>query len=126
MSDIKRVLIVEDEMAFAKTVKLRLESEGYEVIVAGDAYTGTQVIIKQDLDLIILDLMMPAGGGFSLLDRIRKIPNKVTIPVVILTGKTIDEEVMEKAKVYDVAEVVSKPYESKEFVAKIKAIIPAE
>ena len=125
MSDKKRILIVEDELAFAKTVKLRLESEGYEVIIAGDAYTGTQVIVKQELDLIILDLMMPAGGGFSLLDRIRKIPSKVTIPVVILTGKTIDEEVLDKAREYDVAEVISKPYESKEFVEKIKAIVPS-
>lgn len=123
MSDIKKILIVEDELAFAKTVKLRLESEGYEVIIAGDAYTGTQVIVKQELDLIILDLMMPAGGGFSLLDRIRKIPTKVAIPVVILTGKTIDVEVLDKAREYDVAEVISKPYESKEFVEKIKAIV---
>ena len=125
MSDIKKILIVEDELAFAKTVKLRLESEGYEVIIAGDAYTGTQVIVKQELDLIILDLMMPAGGGFSLLDRIRKIPTKVAIPVVILTGKTIDVEVLDKAREYDVAEVISKPYESKEFVEKIKAIVPS-
>jgi DNA-binding response OmpR family regulator len=124
MSEKKKVLIVEDELAFAKTVKLRLESEGYEVMVAGDAYTGTQTIIRQDLDLIILDLMMPAGGGFSLLERIRKIPSKMSIPVVILTGKTIDDEVMQKAKEYDVADVIAKPYESKEFVERIKTITP--
>ena len=67
----KKILIVEDEIDFAKMVKLRLQAVGYDVYIAGDAYTGTQQIIKNDYDLIILDLMMPAGGGFSLLERIR-------------------------------------------------------
>ena len=120
----KKILIVEDEIEFAKMVKLRLQAVGYEVHIAGDAYTGTQEIVKNDYDLIILDLMMPAGGGFSLLERIRKIPSKTLVPVVIVTGKTIDNEDRQKAEEYDVAAIFSKPYDSTEFVETLKSLVP--
>ncbi len=111
-------------MDFAKMVKLRLQAVGYEVHIAGDAYTGTQEIIRNDYDLIILDLMMPAGGGFSLLERIRKIPSKTLVPVVIVTGKTIDSEDRQKAEELDVAAIFSKPYDSTEFVETLKSLAP--
>ena len=123
MGERKKILLVEDELDFAKMVKIRLESLGYEVSIAGDAYSGTQAIIKSTPDLIILDLMMPAGGGFSILERIRSIPAKATIPVVIVTGKTIDDAVKEKAKAYGVSAIFSKPYDSVQFVQKIKALL---
>ena len=124
MGDKKEILIVEDEMAFAKIVRMRLESVGYAVSVAGDAYTGTQKIIKGNPDLVILDLMMPAGGGFSLLERIRNIPAKASLPVIILTGKAITDELKEKAKSLDVSAIFSKPYETQEFVGKIMSLVP--
>jgi len=123
MGERKKILLVEDELDFAKMVKIRLESLGYEVSIAGDAYSGTQAIIKSTPDLIILDLMMPAGGGFSILERIRSIPAKATIPVVILTGKTIDQALKEQAETYGVSAIFSKPYDSVQFVQKIKALL---
>lgn len=123
MEEKKKILVVEDELGFAKMVKLRLESAGYSVTIAGDAYTGTQEIVKNDFDLLVLDLMMPAGGGFSLLERIRKIPAKTDIPVVILTGKTVDDEVKRLADEYDVAQIFTKPYNSAVFVDKIKSLL---
>jgi len=124
MSEKKKILIVEDETDFAKIVRMRLESVGYAVSVAVDAYQGTQMIVKNDYDLVILDLGLPAGGGFALLERIRNMPAKSAIPVVILTGKTIDDEIRAKAKANDVAAIFSKPYDSKEFVRKLKSIVP--
>lgn len=126
MADKKKIIIVEDEFNFAKMVKLRLESNGYEVSIAGDAYQGTQMIIKDSYDLIILDLMMPAGGGFSLLERINKLPLKASVPVVILTGRQIDESTMEKARKNNVKAIFAKPYNSVEFTNKIKSIVPVE
>lgn len=126
MSAKKKILVVEDELGFAKMVKLRLESVGYDVTISGDAYTGTQEVIKNEFDLIVLDLMMPAGGGFSLLERIRKIPRRASIPVIILTGKSVDDEVRKQAEQYEVAAIYTKPYDSKEFVAQIQSIIPVE
>ena len=124
MSEKRKILVVEDEMDFAKMVKMRLESVGYKVFIAGDTYSGTQEVIRGNYDLIVLDLMMPAGGGFSLLERIRRIPSKAMIPVVILTGRQIDEELKRKADVYDVAAVFTEPYDSTVFVNKIKSLVP--
>ncbi|MCJ7812340.1 response regulator [bacterium] len=124
MSGKKRILIVEDELDFAKMIKLRLESVGYEVMIAGDTYDGTQKVLKEHPDLLILDLMMPAGGGFTLLERIKQHPITITMPVIILTGKTIDDEVRQKADKYGVAAIFLKPYKSERFVEKIKSLLP--
>ena len=92
MNTKKKILIVEDELDFARIMKMRLEATGYEVAVAEDAYQGTHEAIKGDYDLIILDLMMPAGGGFALLKRLKKLPTKESIPVMILTSSDLDED----------------------------------
>ena len=120
----KRILIVEDEPDFARMVGLRLESVGYEVGITGDAYTGTREILQGNYQLMILDLMMPAGGGFAILERIKNFPSKCTIPVVIVTGKTIDDELKTCAETYKVAAIFTKPYNNKMFVRKIKSLVP--
>ncbi len=118
-----KILIVEDEMSFAKIVRLRLESEGYEAAIACDAYSGTQEVIKKDFDLIILDLMMPAGGGFTLLERIRAIPMKAVTPVIILTGKNLTSGEKEKATAMGVLSVVQKPYDPPHFMQLIRSAL---
>lgn len=124
MSERKKVLVVEDEPSFARMVGLRLESVGYEVHIAADAYTGTREILQGDYQLMILDLMMPAGGGFAILERIQKFPSKCTIPVVIVTGKTIDDEVKSNVDKYNVSAIFTKPYDSKSFIRRIKSLVP--
>ncbi len=127
MSKNNRVLIVEDEPEFARMVRMRLEHVGYEVVIAGDAYSGTREILKgDDFVLIILDLMMPAGGGFAILERIEKFPSKAAVPVVIVTGKTIDQEVKSMADKYGVAAIFHKPYDEKAFVQRIKSLAPLD
>lgn len=123
MSDKKQIIIIEDEIQFAKMVKLRLESEGYEVHIATDAYAGTQEILKKDFDLIILDLMMPAGGGFSILERISRFPGKSVIPAIILTGKNLDNQVKLQAESFNVVAIFHKPYDNQEFVGLIHSLL---
>jgi len=122
----RKILVVEDEPDFARMVRMRLESVGYAVQVAGDAYSGTREVLQNDYDLMILDLMMPAGGGFAVLERIQNFPGKSAIPVIIVTGKTIDDEVKSTAAKYNVSAIFSKPYDNKEFVRKIKSLAPLQ
>ena len=124
MDEKPKILIVEDEVDFAKMVKMRLESEGYEVTVAENAHVGTQEILKGDHKLVILDLMMPEDEGFSVVRRMRRFPGRTSTPVVILTGKVIDDKVRETAEAYQVAAIFSKPYDSKKFVKEIKSLLP--
>jgi len=119
-----KILIVEDEADFAKMVRMRLESEGYEVTVAENVHVGTQEILKGDHELVILDLMMPEDEGFSVVRRMRRFPGRTSTPVVILTGKDIDDKVRDTADAYGVAAVYSKPCDSVQFVEKIKSLLP--
>lgn len=123
-TDKKKILIVEDEPRFAAMVKLRLELLGYEVSLAEDTDSGIQKIFRSDYDLFILDLMLPGGGGFSILENIQKNPRKARIPVVILTGKTIDAAVNEKIEKYKISALFSKPYDEVKFETEIKSILP--
>jgi len=122
--DKKKVIVVEDEMIFAKVIKLRLESCGYDVEIATDAYQGTQSIITKNYDLIILDLMMPAGGGYSLLERIKKYPAKSMIPVIIMTGKHIDANDESIAHQLDIKAIFSKPYDTTKFLNTVQNLAP--
>ncbi|MCP4692492.1 MAG: response regulator [Desulfobacterales bacterium] len=123
MGEKKKVLVVEDEPVFSEIVKEILTREGISVTVAADAYSGTQQIIKGAHDLIVLDLMMPAGGGFSLLKRIRNISSKKDIPVVIMTGKHIDGKMKHDADELNVAAIFSKPIDPETFVPTIQALL---
>ncbi|MCX6354153.1 MAG: response regulator [Candidatus Aureabacteria bacterium] len=92
----KKILIIEDEPDFSKVLAKVLFSRGYEVMVAADAYHGIQSAYQYLPDLIILDVMLPAGGGFSVL-RNKKLSSKISpIPVLALTAKR-DENLRESA-----------------------------
>jgi CheY-like chemotaxis protein len=119
-------LLVEDELQYAKTVKLRLESIGYSVTIAGDAYSGTQAIIKGQPDLIILDLNMPAGSGFSILERIQQIPSKTTIPVIVLTARQVDDALKQRIMAYGVSGIFNKLIDNDKFILIIQSLVPLQ
>ncbi len=122
----KHVLLVEDDMISAKLTKHRLEKAGYTVRVVGDAYTGTQEAMKEHYDLLILDLLMPAGGGFSILERVRSVPQIADVPVIIVTGKELDDEMKSEAERLDVISIFFKPPDYDRFIEKIKTIVPVD
>ena len=123
MENKKKILVVEDEIQYAKMIAVRLQSAGYDVSISTDAYGGTQSALRSNPDLIILDLMMPAGGGFSLLDRISKIPMASTIPVIILTGRIIDDSIKKTADKYGVKRIIRKPYEKDDLLNTVETML---
>lgn len=120
----KKILIVEDEVEFAEIVQARLQGLGYDVSIAEDAYQGNKAIINEPPDLVILDLSMPVGDGFTLLKRICSDPSIENPEVVILTGQTVDEKLRKQARRYNVAEIFTKPYDRVKFVEKIQSLVP--
>ncbi len=105
-----KILVVEDEMDVSKVLRKRLQEAGYEVVVAIDAYQAVEYAHKEKPDLIILDLMLPAGGGLSVIKNIKMSPRLAYLPVVVLTGIRDDQY---KAKVLEegVDAYLEKPYE---------------
>lgn len=81
----KKILIVEDDPVARQVLHVLLKSK-YEVFVSGDAMAGLIEVRNRKPDLIILDLGLPAGGGLSLLQRVKAIPALSVIPVLIVSG----------------------------------------
>ncbi|MDO9543206.1 MAG: response regulator [Kiritimatiellia bacterium] len=115
----QRILVIEDEVDLVKALHMRLDNWGFEVIAALDAYEGTKLAMEENPDLIILDLMLPAGGGISTLRNIRNSLKIRFIPVIILTGIK-DEETKRCVTELGVSAYIEKPYSDKDLKAAIE------
>ncbi|MGG1676463.1 response regulator transcription factor [Neobacillus sp. NRS-1170] len=116
----QRILVVEDEKQIAKILKLELEYEGYEVVVAYDGKEGLQAAQNDKLDLILLDVMLPELNGIEVLRRIRK--ENTILPVILLTARNMT---MDKVAGLDQGanDYITKPFEIEELLARVRACL---
>ena len=82
------ILVVDDEPEIVKALTLRLKFHGYEVIAADDGARATQAAIRQQPNLIILDIGLPCGDGFEIARRLSSNVNTLHIPIIFLTART--------------------------------------
>jgi len=118
----KRILIIDDELDFVKMLQVRLQIEGYEVLVAEDGTKGLQIARKDRPDLIILDIMMPGMDGHMVCDMLKKSTLTWSIPIIYLTAKTgqADELLaMEKGAKY----YLTKPYNPAMLLEMVRSAI---
>ena len=82
-----KIMIVDDDPDLRQALRLRLRANHYETVNAVDGYSAIAMAYKEHPDLIILDLGLPAGDGFVVLDRLQKDDKLSTIPVIVLTAR---------------------------------------
>ncbi|MFL6305904.1 MAG: response regulator transcription factor [Candidatus Sulfotelmatobacter sp.] len=82
-----KILIVDDDADLRQALRLRLRANHYETVNACDGYSAIAQAYKEHPNLIILDLGLPAGNGFVVLDRLQKDDKLSTIPVIVLTAR---------------------------------------
>ena len=82
-----KIMIVDDDPDLRQALRLRLRANHYDTVNAGDGYSAIALAYKEHPDLIILDLGLPAGDGFVVLDRLQKDDKLSTIPVIVLTAR---------------------------------------
>ena len=116
------ILIVEDETDFSEVLKMRLESKGFGVVTAMDGYQGVKLAHAQKPELIILDLMLPAGDGLSVLGKLKLSADTSHIPIVVLTGM-INEEYKKKVMDRGVEAYLQKPCDSDTLLKTIENIL---
>ena len=80
-----KILVVDDDKEIVGAIKKRLEMEDYEIITAYDGLEAMDVLMEQEVQLLIIDVMMPKMDGYHVLQQIRKESN---IPVIILSART--------------------------------------
>ncbi len=114
-----RILIVEDEISFSDPLSYLLSKEGYEVSVAENGNDALSEFDSAGADLVLLDLMLP---GLSGVDVCRALRQRSNVPVIMLTAKDseIDKVVGLELGADD---YVTKPYSSRELLARIKAVL---
>jgi CheY-like chemotaxis protein len=85
--DSTRILVVDDNPDIRKGLGLRLRASGYEVLFAVDAVSATAALVTEKPNLVILDLGLPGGEGFVVMERLQKNDRLASIPVIVLTGR---------------------------------------
>jgi DNA-binding response OmpR family regulator len=83
----KKILIVEDDPDVRLGLHMRLKANHYDTFFAADAFSATVEARKCEPDLIILDLGLPAGDGFVVMERLKSIPALAVIPVIVVSGR---------------------------------------
>ncbi|WP_294355873.1 response regulator transcription factor [uncultured Clostridium sp.] len=114
-----KILIVEDEEKLARFIELELKHEGYEVIKANNGRTGLDLAENSDVNLVLLDIMLPEINGLEVLRRLRKTSD---IPIIMLTAR---DAVMDKVSGLDAGadDYITKPFAIEELLARIRTAL---
>ena len=114
-----KVLVVEDEEKIARFIELELIHEGYKVIKVNNGREGLEIAEKGEVDLVLLDVMLPELNGLEVLRRLRKISD---IPVIMLTAR---DAVMDKVSGLDAGadDYITKPFAIEELLARIRTAL---
>ncbi len=121
----RKILTCDDEKHIVRLIQVNLERQGYEVITA---FNGAECLekVKEDRpDLIVLDVMMPEMTGFEVLDILKKDPETEDIPVIMLTARAQDSDVL-RGWQSGVECYLTKPFNPMELIAFVKRIFSME
>lgn len=115
----EKILVVDDDTNICEIIRLYLEKEGYDVIIVNDGKSALEKFKEQAPMLVLLDIMLPILDGRQVCSEIRRISN---IPIIMLTakGETFDKVLGLELGADD---YIVKPFEAKELVARIKAVL---
>jgi len=112
-----KILVVDDEQDVVKALKIRLKANGYNVIIASDSVEAFTMANKEKPDLIILDIMIPGGGGFIVAERLKQSTTTRHIPIIFLTGISGGED---RAYKVGASGYVMKPYQPEKLLETIQ------
>ncbi len=119
MHDNQRILVVDDDKNICEIIRLYLDKEGFEVLIANDGQMAIDLFKQYTPSVVVLDVMLPKMDGFQVCREIRRVSN---IPIIMLTakGETFDKVLGLELGADD---YMVKPFENKELIARIKAIL---
>ncbi len=112
-----KILIVEDEVSIAELEKDYLELSGFDVLIEVTGDAGLRTALKEEIDLIILDLMLPNVDGFEVCKKVREVKN---IPIILVSAKKEDIDKI-RGLGLGADDYITKPFSPSELVARVKA-----
>ena len=118
----KHILVVEDETHLATGIKYNLDAEGYQVTTVGDGPSALAFVEEHpnDVDLVILDLMLPGMSGYAVCEALRG--DEKHMPILILSARTLSED---RTRGFDVGadQYLTKPFDLDEFLSRVKGLL---
>ena len=123
--DQKRILVVDDTELFRTLMQDLLEKSGFEVVTANDGLEALQSIKREmpNLDLVLLDLLLPKMTGFDVLKEVRKDETGKSLPILVVTNVFKDADQIEKVKKLGANGYISKELKATEIVERIQRTI---
>jgi DNA-binding response OmpR family regulator len=125
MTQKKKILIVDDERDIVKALTIRLQTSGYEVFYAFDGAQGVFMAHKEKPDLILLDIRMPAGDGFSVAKQLGESTPTFRIPIIFLTGSP-ERNSEQRAQELGARFYIKKPYDPEELLDAVKRALETD
>ncbi len=122
LADNVKILVVDDTIEIVTITKKLLTNIGYDVITAGDGEEGLEKALQELPDLVVSDVMMPKMDGLEVCRRLKEKEETRLIPVVLLTSKDYVEDKVNGLE-SGADDYITKPFEAKEFVARIKGMV---
>ena len=115
----KNILIVDDEQKILEVIASFLESQNYQVFQAENGAKAFEIFEKENISLIILDLMLPDLSGEEICKKIRRTSR---VPIIMLTAKVEESDVLEGLEI-GADDYITKPFSLKELIARVKAVL---
>ena len=114
------VLVIEDDSAIRRGVADALRFAGYEVVEGGDAKTGRELALKARFELLLLDLVLPGGSGFDILEALKQ--ERPGLPIIVLSARGEENDRITGLKL-GADDYVVKPFSMKELLARVEAVL---
>ncbi len=120
----QKILVVDDDPDLVRALRLRLRANNYDITTASDGYSAVASAQKDRPDLIVLDLGLPAGDGFVVLDRLQRIDALAGVPVIVLSARDPQGN-EERALKAGATAFFQKPADNEELLNVIRGSLPS-
>jgi DNA-binding response OmpR family regulator len=114
-----KILVIDDDVVSLRFVSSLLREKGYDVLVAEDGHHGWHLAVTQKPDLILTDLVMPYRDGFQLLEAIRRDRDLAKVPVIVLSMRDHEEDVV-RGLDDGADDYIVKPFNARELLSRIR------
>ncbi len=120
-----KVLYVEDDEDTRNMIGMILRRNGFEVVLAYDGREGLEKLKENNIDLVILDIMLPDTSGWDIFQRIKKDPKNKDLKVTFLSAIPVSDERLNILKKSGVKDYITKPFDNDDLIRRLKRVLEA-
>lgn len=125
MTPRRKILLVEDDPDISRGLAIRLKAKGYDVVAAQDATVAMTMALREQPDLVIMDIGLPGGDGHMVMDRLTRNTRTAATPVIFLSARAQQSDI-QRALDQGAAGYLTKPYRSEELLSMIETVLGGE